>query len=336
MTDNQLIITEDGSHSLFSNKHGVSYHSKFGAIQETQHVFIDAGFYFRLPTSTSSLSILGIGFGTGLNAFMTFLESKKHDININYIGVEAYPLSMETISEFNFSTILKEDQEDFQKIHELAWEEPHDLSPSFSLTKVKMMIEDIDFKDQFDLIYFDAFGPGSQPELWEEPILQKMYDALKTDGVLTTYCAKGTVKRGLKKVGFTIESLPGPPGKREMTRAIKLDLPEIEIEGDNSKDGFINVNVFSQEEEESISQEPIEILNEKISDGKLSIRFNTNKSGKTANVKILGIDGMVLLDKNIPVKADTQHIDIQKLDQGNFFVAIKFGDQIKTSLISIQ
>lgn len=335
MTDNQLIITEDGSHSLFSNKHGVSYHSKFGAIQETQHVFIDAGFYFRLPTSTTSLSILGIGFGTGLNAFMTFLESKKNDININYIGVEAYPLSLETISEFNFSTILKEDQEDFQKIHALAWDEPHELSPSFSLTKVKMMIEDIDFKNQFDLIYFDAFGPGSQPELWEEPILQKMFDALKTDGVLTTYCAKGSVKRGLKKVGFTIESLPGPPGKREMTRAVKLDIPEIEIAGDNTRDGFINVDIFSKEED-VISKEPIEVLNEKISNGYLSIKFNTNKSGKTANVKVLGIDGIVLIDQNIPAKGEAQHLDVKQIEQGNYFVAIKFGDQIKTSLITIE
>ncbi|MFK7775329.1 MAG: tRNA (5-methylaminomethyl-2-thiouridine)(34)-methyltransferase MnmD [Saprospiraceae bacterium] len=332
MSDNQLIITEDGSHSLFSQKHGVSYHSKYGAIQETQHVFINAGFQHKIPTA--SLSILGIGFGTGLNAFMTFLESKKHDMDINYIGVEAYPLSMKTINEFNFSDILKEEESVFHKIHELEWETPLALNNHFRLTKMKMMIEDIDFQNQFDLIYFDAFGPGSQPELWEEPILQKMYDALRIDGVLTTYCAKGSVKRGMKKVGFTIEALPGPPGKREMTRAVKLKLPEIEIEGDNSKDGFINVDVFTKEASPEPIKEPIEIIKEKISTGFLSIKFNTNKTGKTANVKILGIDGNVLLDKNIPVTPTMQNLDIQEINNGNYFVAIKFGDHIKTSLIT--
>jgi len=332
MSDNQLIITSDGSHSLFSQKHGVSYHSKYGAIQETQHVFINAGFQHKLPTT--SLSILGIGFGTGLNAFMTFLESKKHNIDIQYIGVEAYPLSLETITEFNFSEILKEEESVFQKMHALDWETPLTLSDHFQLTKMKMMIEDIDFENQFDLIYFDAFGPGSQPKLWEEPILQKMYDALKMDGVLTTYCAKGSVKRGLKKVGFTIEALPGPPGKREMTRAIKIELPEIEIEGDNSKEGFVNVDIFSKENPAELIQETIEIIQEEISNGFLSIKFNTNKTGKTANVKILGIDGNVLLDKNIPVTPTAQDIDIQAISNGNYFVAIKFGDHIKTSLIT--
>lgn len=333
MLDNQIITTKDGSHSLFSQKHGVSYHSKFGAIQETEHVFIDAGFRYKIPTST--LSILGIGFGTGLNALMTFLESKKHDIDINYVGVEAYPLSMETIREFNFSEILKDDNSVYHEIHKLDWDKSHVLSDHFQLTKMKMMIEDIDYKDQFDIIYFDAFGPGAQPDLWEEPILQKMYDALKTDGVLTTYCAKGSVKRGFKKVGFTIEALPGPPGKREMTRAVKLDIPQIEIEGDNSKKGFINVDIFSQEEEPESIKEVIEISKERIDNGILSIQFNTNKSGKTANIKILGIDGNVLLDKNLPVTQDAQNIDIQEFSKGNYFVAIKFGDHIKTSLITI-
>lgn len=333
MSDNQIIITEDGSHSLFSQKHGVSYHSKFGAIQETQHVFINAGFRFKIPTT--SLSILDIGFGTGLNAFMTFLDSKKHHVTINYTGVEAYPLSLETISKFNFSDLLKEDKNIFHQIHELDWEKSHALNDRFRLTKMNMRIEDIDFKNQFDIIYFDAFGPGSQPELWEESILQKMYDALKIDGVLTTYCAKGSVKRGLKKVGFTIESLPGPPGKREMTRAVKLNLPEIEIEGDSSKDGFINVDVFSNKETDEPIKDVIEIVNEQISDGILSIQFNTDKSGKTANVKILGIDGNVMLDKNIPVTQETQSIDIQEINNGNYFVAVKFGDHIKTSLITV-
>ena len=325
MAYNQLIITKDGSHSLFSQKHGVSYHSKYGAIQETQHVFINAGFHHKIPTP--SLSILGIGFGTGLNAFMTFLESKKRDVDVNYIGVEAYPLSMETINEFNFSEILKEKENIFQKIHELDWEKPHVLNNHFQLTKMKMMIEDITFKNQFDLIYFDAFGPGSQPELWEEPILQKMYEALKIDGVLTTYCAKGSVKRSLKKVGFTIEALPGPPGKREMNRGIKLNDMK-------PKENLSDIVGFTKENPSPQPKETIEVIQDKIYDGFLSLKFNTDKTGKTANVKILGIDGIALLDKNIPVTLTTQKIDIQDISNGNYYVAIKFGEHIKTSLIT--
>ena len=322
MPDNQLIITNDGSHSLFSQKHGVSYHSKYGAIQETQHVFIDAGFRFKIPSS--SLSILGIGFGTGLNAFMTFLESKKHDVDINYIGVEAFPLSIETISEFNFSDILKENESDFLKIHNMDWEKSHALNDHFSLTKMKMKIEEIDFENQFDLIYFDAFGPGAQPELWEEPILQKMYNALKRDGVLTTYCAKGVVKRTLKKVGFTIEALPGPPGKREMTRAVKLDLPYDETNKDN----------FPKKEVTEPIKATIEIIEEEISNGFLSIKFNTKKSGKTANVKILNLEGELLINKNIPVTQTAQKIDIQSISIGEYSVIIKFGRKTKTSTIT--
>lgn len=219
MVGNKIFLTEDGSHSLFSEKHGVSYHSKYGAIQETEHVFINAAFRHQLPSS--SLSILDIGFGTGLNAFMTLLEAKKENIQVNYTAIEAFPVSLENASNFNFHEILHQPAEEFLQLHQVDWENAHRISDNFIFEKKQMRFEELNFQNQFDIIYFDAFAPNAQPELWEENILQKMFDALKTGSVLTTYCAKGVVKRTFKKVGFTIEAIPGPPGKREMTRALK-------------------------------------------------------------------------------------------------------------------
>ena len=216
----RIFVTSDGSHSMFSEEHGVSYHSKHGAIQETQHVFINAAYHFKAPYQ-NRLSILEIGFGTGLNAFMTLLESEKTGHEIQYIGIEAFPISLAEATNLNYADSLKQDTSKFLKLHKSTWEETHLLSPNFLFTKNIKRFEELDFQNQFDIIYFDAFAPNAQPELWEENILQKMFDALKPKGVLTTYCAKGVVKRSLKAIGFTVESIPGPPGKREMTIAIK-------------------------------------------------------------------------------------------------------------------
>jgi len=216
-----IFTTEDGSHSIFSKEYGVSYHSKHGAKTETQTVFIDAGLKYKSATS-KNISILEIGFGTGLNAIMTLQEAIADELTIDYTTLEAYPLLEQEIAELNYGKILGTEMEAyFKRMHQLTWEQKHQLIYNFSILKQNRKFEEIDFKNQFDVIYFDAFAPTSQPELWEEPLLQKMYDALKPSGVLTTYCAKGVVKRTLKKVGFEIEALPGPPGKREMTRAIK-------------------------------------------------------------------------------------------------------------------
>jgi len=217
--DNKIFITEDGSHSMFSEQHGVSYHSKYGAIQETQHVFINAALQHRLPAS--SLSILDIGFGTGLNAYMTFLEAEKIKTSINYVGIEAYPIRKEEVDSLNYFSQLNQPKDSFLQFHSSPWNEKQTFSDYFIFEKKQMRFEDLNFQNEFDIIYFDAFAPNAQPELWEENILQKMYDALNSNGVLTTYCAKGVVKRTFKKVGFEIEAIPGPPGKREMTRAIK-------------------------------------------------------------------------------------------------------------------
>jgi tRNA U34 5-methylaminomethyl-2-thiouridine-forming methyltransferase MnmC len=218
----RIFETQDGSHSILSEKYGVSYHSKYGAIQETQHVFIDAALRPK-ALSQKGISILGIGFGTGLNAFMTYLEAEKYQWKINYVGIEAFPISIEEAHQLNYPETLNQPNKaaDFLKMHESNWSKLVDFSDYFKLEKRKMLFQEIDFQNQFDVIYFDAFAPTAQPELWEPTIMQKMYNALKKDGILVTYCAKGVVKRTLKGVGFVVESLKGPPGKREMTRAIK-------------------------------------------------------------------------------------------------------------------
>ena len=220
-----LFLTEDGSHSVYSEQLGVSYHSKHGAIQETQHVFINAGLEYILQKSPTEINILEIGFGTGLNAFMTFLESEHQPITatINYFTIEAYPLSMEQVFEINYVEQLDAEpfKDIFLKMHSSDWSKMHPLSKKFNFQKLLMNFEDIDFQNHMDLIYFDAFAPDIQPQLWEQDLMAKMFKALRSQGALTTYCAKGMVKRTLKSVGFFIESLPGPPGKREMTRAVK-------------------------------------------------------------------------------------------------------------------
>lgn len=223
-----LFETKDGSHSIFSVQHGVSYHSKHGAIQETEHVFINAGLRMKAVLK-KELAVLEIGFGTGLNAFMTYLEAQKRGLNVEYIGVEAFPIGMDTVALLNYPTQLKVEKTApiFFQMHQIPANSPTLLNDSddssvFEFTRLEQTFETLDFNHQFDVIYYDAFAPSAQPELWEAPILQKMYDALKTDGVLVTYCAKGVFKRTLKAIGFTVEPLPGPPGKREMTRALKL------------------------------------------------------------------------------------------------------------------
>ena len=219
----QIIDTQDGSHSVLAEEFGVSYHSKYGAIQESMHVFIEAGLRYRAATQ-KELSVLGIGFGTGLNALLTCIEAEKNDLSIHYTAVEAYPLSFDFIQQLNYTQTLGLNPDDnfFTKIHECKWENRVAIHPSFSIIKNKKKFEEIDEESVYDVIYFDAFAPNAQPELWEAPLLEKMYKALRLNGVLTTYCAKGVVKRTLKSVGFTIEALPGPPGKREMTRGKKI------------------------------------------------------------------------------------------------------------------
>lgn len=217
----EIIQTQDGSTTIFLPDWDEHYHSKHGAIQEAYHVFIHAGFdLFK----NQDISILEIGFGTGLNAFITFLEAEKTNQIIDYVGVEAYPVEISEALMMNYVSELKVEtkQQDFNKMHEINWEEKHKIDNNFCLTKRKQFFNEIDDNNAFDLIYFDAFGYRVQPELWSTEIFQKMYNALKPNGVLVTYAARGVVKRSMIEVGFTVEKLPGAPGKREMFRARKM------------------------------------------------------------------------------------------------------------------
>lgn len=217
----EIKITSDGSSTIHLPDWNENYHSTHGAIQEANHVFLKQG----LSTiTTSEIAVLEIGFGTGLNCFLTFLEADKMNTSVDYVGVEAYPVTENEYSKLNYVTELKASEKNdvFIKMHNCSWDVKHELSPSFSLIKRKQFFKEIEDKDYFDLVYFDAFGAEHQPDLWTAVIFKKMYQALKLNGVLVTYSAKGSVRRAMQEVGFTVERLEGPPGKREMLRATKI------------------------------------------------------------------------------------------------------------------
>jgi len=216
----EILITADGSTTIHLPEWDEQYHSKHGAIQEAYHVFIKNG----LDLFSKEVAILEVGFGTGLNAFITLLEAKKRNLLIDYVGVEAFPISKDEVSLLNYPLELQVSEAEkalFYKLHKVSWEEKHFINKEFTVTKRKQLFADITDKSTFDLIYFDAFGARVQPDLWTEDIFQKMHDALKPNGYLVTYSAKGSVRRAMQAVGFTVERLEGPPGKREMLRARK-------------------------------------------------------------------------------------------------------------------
>lgn len=217
----EIIITQDGSTSIYVPELDETYHSKFGAIQEAKHVFIKNG--LDLFEDGSEISILEIGFGTGLNALITMLEAEKRNLNIHYVGVEAYPIPFDEISQLNYVTQLNspEKKDDFEKMHLTNWEEEIVVNSNFRITKRKQFFTDISDENTFDLIYFDAFGYTVQPDLWDEAIFEIMYKSLKNRGVLTTYACRTSVKNAMQFAGFQTLKLPGAPGKREMLRALK-------------------------------------------------------------------------------------------------------------------
>ncbi len=232
MSSVKIIVTEDGSHSLYHQDLKETYHSFHGALQESKHVFIDKGLRFwrtkkGLP---GSVKIFEVGLGTGLNALLAAQFAMESGISIEYTGVEPFPLEEDIINQLNYATQLNTDEFEsnqlthtFQQIHKSDWEKEVKLNPHFQLTKHKARLEDYPAKNagNYDLIFFDAFAPSKQAELWEISIIQKCYDLLQKGGVFVTYSAKGQLKRDLKSVGFEVETLPGPPGKKEMVRGVK-------------------------------------------------------------------------------------------------------------------
>lgn len=221
----ELFETKDGSHSLLLPEMNETYHSTHGAKTESVYVFIDKGLhhYRSINPKQETVRILEVGFGTGLNPWLTALEADKGSIKVEFTSLEKFPLEPEIISKLNYADAHDEVSKSiFDKIHEVKWETLQPVSDYFSVNKLNKDIHTFhDDVGSYDIIYFDAFAPSKQPEMWTPEILGKMYDLLSDRGVFTTYCAQGQFKRDLKSVGFTIEELQGPPGKKEMTRGIK-------------------------------------------------------------------------------------------------------------------
>ncbi len=203
-------ITEDGSSTVYSECFKQHYHSIYGAKQESEHIYIGLGLKYIAPFF-QEINIFEMGFGTGLNALLTEKAANEYQLNIKYTTVEAYPLEQAIYNSLSF---------DARHFHEASWSNVHAFSPNFQFKKLKMSIQDFDIADSFNLVYYDAFAPESQPELWTVDIFEKIAKSMCKGGVLMSYCCKKYVQRNLKKAGFTIEKHQGPKGKREVLRAI--------------------------------------------------------------------------------------------------------------------
>lgn len=213
--------TADGSKTLYLPDLDENYHSFHGAIQEAKHVFIKHG--LDAFKGNKTLNIFELGFGTGLNALLTAQWSMLNEVSIQYSAIEAFPVPEEICNQLDYAKQIELSLEPiYESIISSNWSEKNRISETFELIKIENKIEEWSLNsEQFDIIYFDAFGPRAQHEMWNLDVLSKMHEGLKTQGMLVTYCAQGQFKRNLKSLGFTVESLPGPPGKREMTRAWK-------------------------------------------------------------------------------------------------------------------
>jgi tRNA U34 5-methylaminomethyl-2-thiouridine-forming methyltransferase MnmC len=218
-----LQLTSDGSHTVSIPELHVTYHSIHGAIQESRHVFIDAGLK-PLLHQFETINIFEMGFGTALNALLSLQQAVEHNQKIFYYAAELFPLKANEYSSLNYSAQLHDAslQSYFKLMHESAWEKDVAIHPLFVLHKTNQSLINLAVGHAFDLIFFDAFAPAAQPELWTEQVFEKMYHLLKNRGVLVTYCSKGDVRRAMLAAGFSVEKLQGPPRKREMLRANKI------------------------------------------------------------------------------------------------------------------
>lgn len=215
-----MIITSDGSHSLYVPALHEHYHSLHGAIQEAEYIFIAHGL---AACRQKTIRLLELGFGTGLNAFLTLLYAQKHGLTVHYEALEKYPLSKDEASCLNYAHLLAPDSKLlFEALHSANWGESVPITTDFQLLKQKKDLKTMQWDDHcYNLVYFDAFGPDVQPDLWELSVFQRLYNCMSSQGCLLTYSAKGTVRRNMKAAGFQVEKLPGPVGKRHITRARK-------------------------------------------------------------------------------------------------------------------
>jgi tRNA U34 5-methylaminomethyl-2-thiouridine-forming methyltransferase MnmC len=217
---NKIVKTDDNSNSLYSEYFKEHYHSIHGAINESNHIFIQSGLLY---SNLKTINVFEVGFGTGLNAFLSFIEGKNQDIHINYCSIEKFPISIEIAQELNFAKMISTAHQDiFMELHNSDWNEEIEIDKSFTFKKIHSDFNDYHFIEKYDIIYFDAFSPETQPELWSKEVFDKIYNSLNTNGILTTYSSKGIVKNNLRDVGFTVKRLKGPIGKRHILRATKV------------------------------------------------------------------------------------------------------------------
>lgn len=224
----KIIDTGDGSHTLFNESLNETYHSVHGALRESQHVFIEHGLQYFASNNPGirNIRVFEMGFGTGLNAVLVSLFSEKDSLPVEYQGIEAFPVDSEIVNQLNYFEDNPQAKHVFLALHAYPWNEFRQASEVFSFKKIHSKIEDYPLeKGLFHVVFFDAFAPGKQAEVWEVSILQKITDSLCDGGIFVTYCAKGQLKRDLKSLGLDVETLPGPPGKKEMVRAVKRNKP---------------------------------------------------------------------------------------------------------------
>jgi len=219
---NKLIATTDGSHTVLSTETNETYHSENGAINESVHVYIQNGLS---QITKNEINILEIGFGTGLNALLTYQYALEHTKQINYFSIEKFPLEQEVIGQLNYPEQLNIEKESFLKLHQCKWDNWEQINNNFKLFKRQADLTKFDFSklNNIDLVYYDAFSPSKQPELWTEEIFRQLYQIMSTDGFLTTYSSAGIVKRALRAAGFKVKRKPGPKGKFHILNAFRMD-----------------------------------------------------------------------------------------------------------------
>ncbi len=218
--DRQLVTTEDGSSSIFVPHLNEHYHSTHGAVQESQYVFMRMGWEHAIP-GKKQIEILEFGFGTGLNAWLVYEEAQKDNSpEVYYSAIEAFPVTNEMAEQLNYCS--PEQQPEFMKLHEVEWNAVIEITPKFALEKIQTTLADFIPFRKYDLVFFDAFAPAIQPELWTKEVFEKLFAAMNSGGTLVTYCAKGEVRRNMIAAGFAVERIAGPPGKREMLRASRM------------------------------------------------------------------------------------------------------------------